>query len=484
MSNLNIYKNNLGKKITSIALTATIFLTATGLSGCKNKKETNSTSITYIYEDTNNKIDNLLPEANDEIIDNATLMLLLDLIAQKDENGKINSYVISEFKSKIDVDDMMSEFTSFLDMIEFNAIKSGKVEKISTVLPEQLNNDKIILSNIETILENIIKSSKEENKDGVVSEFNKIYTLFVEEKEIEMNGTKFEIRDLTFPSRAVATTYAEIAGNYARSFVSKEELSNLDNRTNDQNNKAYIKEKLEILNNQMEEKSQIDVIGLFNNKYKEVTKLLNGKVNLSESTIKNLVNYMNLKYLDSDKVATKDKNTLVGEYDDEKVKDVIIAIEAINTYNFKNQNNFIPYSKFLVDEHLKTNTGVTDKIALDFVQFNTIMYINKEENIDESKPYFDNVFKYFTKQNFTHITKDENGKQVNNDIVWQEISDGVNFVNYQVILNMLNKSLKIDNVDNYKSVTEENFSQSIQYVQNTISGECRKVDVKEYIKIK
>ena len=470
----------------SALMTAGIIL-VTGLTGCKLKEKNSqntNTSIVTMVEDANNKIDIILPEASDELVDNVSLILLLDIIAKENENGKISADVISKFKSRLDVDDMMSEFNSFLDMIEFNAIKSGKVEKVSTVLPEELKDDKVILSNIEIILENLIEHSKEKNSSGVVIEFNKIYKLFVEEKAIEMNGTKFEIRDLTFTSRAVATTYAEIAGNYARGYISGSKLAKLHKRTNDQNNKAYIKEKLEILNNQMEEKSQVDVISLFDKKYKEVTNLLNGKVKLNESTVKNLINYMNLKYLSGDKVATKDKNVLVGEYDDDKVKDVIIAIEVINTYNFNNQNNMIPYSIFLVDEHLKTNTGKTDKTALDFVKFNTIMYINKEENIDESKPYFDNVFKYFTKQNFTHITKDENGKQVNNDIVWQEISDGVNFVNYQVILNMLNKSLKIDNVDNYKSVTEENIGESIQYIQNTITGECKKVDIKEYIKVK
>lgn len=470
------------------ALSAAGIILVTGLATCKskeNKSETVDNSIVTMLEDTNNKIDTILPEASDEIVNNASIMLLLDIIAKEDENGKISADVISELKSKLDVDDMMSEFTSFLDMIGFNAKETGIVEKVSTVLPDELKNDKVILSNVETILENIIKYSKEGNKNGVVTEFNKIYTLFVEEKEIEMNGTTFEIRDLTFPSRAVATTYAETAGFYATNYVSKDKLDKLDKRTNDQNNKAYIKSKLEILANQMEEKSQVDVISLFDTKYAEIINLLNGKVNLSESTIKNLVNYMNLKYLAGDKVATKDMNTLVGKYEDEKVTDAITAIEAINTYNFNNQNNIIPFSVFLVDEYLKTDTGKTDKIALDFVQYNTIKLNNTDDvkTYDElnNNPYFKNVFKYFTKQDFTHITKDENGKQVNKDIVWQHISDGVNFVNYQVILNSLNKLPQVDNIDNYKSVAEENFGQSIQYIQNTIMDECKKVDTKEYI---
>ncbi|MBQ2946875.1 MAG: hypothetical protein IJE04_03380 [Bacilli bacterium] len=477
---------NISRRIAALSAAGVIFVT--GLTGCKskeNKTETVNNSIVTMVEDTTNKIDAIIPEASDELVNNASIMLLLDIIAKEDENGKISADVICEFKSKLDVDNMISEFTSFLDMIGFNTKESGKVEKVSTVLPEELKNDKIILSNIETILENIIKYSKEGNKDGVVTEFNKIYTLFVEEKEIEIDGTTFEIRDLTFPSRAVATTYAETAGFYSTNYVTEDKLAKLDERTNDQNNKAYIKSKLEILANQMEEKSRVDIIGLFDDKYAEITKLVNGKVNLSESTIKNLVNYMNLKYISGDEVATKDMNELVGEYEDQKVIDVITAIEAINTYNFNNQKNIIPFSSFLVGEHLNTDTGKTDKIALDFVQYNTIMLNNTDdvETYDElsNNPYFKNVFKYFTKQDFTHIQKDENGKQVNNDIVWQHISDGVNFVNYQVILSSLNKLPQVSNIDNYKAITEENFGESIQYIQNTIMDECKKVDTKEYI---
>ena len=236
----------------------------------------------------------------------------------------------------------------------------------------------------------------------------------------------------------------------------------------------------------MEEVSEIDVIKLFDEKYEEINKLLKGKVNLSNDTIKNLVNYINLKYISGDKVSTKDMKQIVGEYTDEKVNDVITAIDAINTYNLSNQNNIIPFSVFLVDEHLKTETGITDKIALDFIQFNSIMLNNTTDsktNYNELKnnPYFKNVYKYFTKQNFTHIQKDENGKKINNNIIWQEISDGTNFVNYQVILYTLNKLPKVDNLDNYIEKTETNIGESIQYIQNTIMDECKKVDATEYV---
>ena len=484
-------KLKLDKRVsTRIAIfSMTGMIAISGLTGCKKKENqdvTNTVStMQLVLDDTNEKMDVLLPEVSEEIRDNATIMLLLDLFAKEDENGKISADSISEFKAKLDVDNMMSEFNAFLDVINSNAIMEGNLEKISTILPEDLKNDQIILSNIETIVENIMTYSNNNDKDNVVSEYNKIYELFVEEDEININGTTFEIRDLTYTSRAVATTYAEIANYYARNYISKEKYDKLDERTNDQNNKAYIKSTLEILNNQIEEVSEIDVIQLFDNKYEEISNLLNGKVNLSQDTIKNLINYMNLKYLDSDKVATKDKNQIVGEYDEDKINDVLIAIDAINTYNLNNQNSIIAYSTFLVDNYLTTESGKTDKIALDFTQYNSIMLNNttsKESTYETLRinPYFENIYKYFTKQNFTHEYT-SNGQQKNEEIVWQEISDGVNFVNYEVVLYTLNKLPDMTNKANYVEKAQTNLGESIQYIQNTITGECKKIEATEYV---
>lgn len=478
------FKLNKEMSMRLAALSAAGLILVTSLTACKSKENTegtNSTSIVAMVDDTENKLNTILPEANDEIIENASIILLLDVLAKENENGKINADLISQVKSKLDVDDMINEFNAFLDMIGFNA-QDGTLEKVSEVLPSELENDKIILSKIETIVENIIKFSNEKNKDGVVTEFNKIYTLFVKEEEIEVDDVKFEIRDLSFASRAVATTYAEIAAYYSRDYISNDKYTKLDERTNDQNNKAYIRSKLEILSNQMEEKSEVDVKALFNKKYEEVSKLLDGKVKLENNTIKDLVNYINLKYLDGDKVSTKDKNEIVGEYNDEKVSEVLTAIEAINTYNLQNPSSLITYSSLLVDKYLATEAGKTDKVALDFVQFNTLKLsatTNKDTtyNMLDANPYFNNIYKYFTKQDFTHSQKSGD-----TEIVWQEISDGVNFINYQTILNSLNKLPNVTNLNNYKEVTQDNLGQSIQYLQNTISGECKKVDIKQYVK--
>ena len=315
-----------------------------------------------------------------------------------------------------------------------------------------------------------------------------MYKLFVEEKEIELNSTKFETRDLTYASRTVANMYVETANYYSRNYISEDKYEKMNERTNDQNNKAYLKSTLEILDNEMEEKSEVDVISLFDNKYSEVIKLLDGKVKLSEDTIKNLVNYINLDYLSSDKVSKQDMNPIIGEYDDDKISDAITAVSAINTYNLNNQSSIIPYSAFLVDNYLKTDTGKADKIALDFVQYNSIMFVNTMDGTDysslKSNPYFDNIYKYFTKQDFTHIQYDENGKEINNKVMWQNISNGANFINYQTILTATNKLPSSELKDNYVGVIEQNFGQSIQYIQNTIMDECKKVDTKEYIKTK
>ena len=486
MKNLDLY-NNIKTRFTALALVATMIgSTAIGLTGCK-KEEENLTPETLqtLVDDTKKRVDTTLPEVNDEMVDNATIMLLLSLLAKEDENGKISSDVISNYVSNIEADDMISEFNSFLDIVEQKAILDSEVEKLSFVLPDELNNDKIILANIESILENIIKYSKEDNKELVVKEYNKLYTLFVEEKSIKENGTEFEIRNLTNSSRAVANMYAETANYYSRNFISKEKYNNMDERTNDQNNKAYIKSTLEILDNEMEEKSEVDVISLFEEKYSSVKTLLEGKVKLSENAIIDLVNYINLDYLNSNKVSKQDMNTIVGEYTDDRLSTIISAVNEINKYNIENQTNMISYSMFLVDEHLKTDTGKADKEALDFVQYNSIMFINKNKaKSSDADLYFDNVYKYFTKQDFTHIRADENNKEIKNQVLWQDISDGVNFVNYQIIFTAINKLPNSEVKDSYISVVQQNFGQSIQSIQNTITGECKKVDVKEYVKTK
>lgn len=486
-------KFKLDKKIsTRIAALCTAGLMIVTMSSCGKKKEETKNDYSSEISTVNTTIDNienLLPELNEESEKNTSIILLLDMLAKEDENGKIHTDVISNLKSKIDSDNMIDEFNSFLDVLENTIIKNGKVLKISEILPENMKTDKEILSRLEKILENVIKYSNEKNKDGVVSEFNKIYDLFVNENEIEIDGLKFDIRDLAYGSREVANTYAEMVAYYAFDYVDINKIKSVDNRTNNQNSKAYIKSKLDILNNEIDEKSETDVIKLFNDKY---TKSIDpSKVSLSNTQKSDLVNILNMKYLDSDKVATKDKNILLGEYSEEKITNVLTCIDAINTYNQNNQKNIIPYSTLLVDNYTNTDNGKVDRLALNFVQYNSIMLLNSvNENTTfydlSLNPYYNNLYKYITKQNLTHVEKDSNGKQISTNIVWQEISDGVNFVNYETILNTLNK-INVKEVSMENGIIDKakrNLSESILYIQNTITGECQKVNTDEFVKIK
>lgn len=492
----------MSKRIAAFSMVGIVFISSMNLSGCSKKetnKENTNTTISTVDEpvvsyekektlvnSTKDRITNMFPEMDENIVNNSTLILLLDVLAKEDENGKVNAEIISNFKSKIDTDNMMNEFNAFLDQLEQMMISENKTVSISNVLPEELEQDKIILSNIETITSNIINGK---DKNEIVTNFNKIYELFVEENEIEINEFKFEIRDLSYSNRAVAEAYARTAAYFARNYITEEQYEKIDKRTNNQNNKAYIKTRLEILNNQMEEKSETDIINLFNNKYSDLEELLNGKINISSDTQKNLINYLNLKYLDSDKVATKDKNEILVEYEETKVNDILLAIDAITTYNNSSQNDIVVLSQLLVDNYKNTNNGKIDEIAINFVQYNSIMLlntVNSEATFSEiyNNPYFENLYKYFTKQDFTHKYNDINGEVVETNIIWQEISDGANFINNEVILYTLNKLPKVNGMESFTTKAQTNLSESIQYIQNTVSGECEKVDSNEFVKTK
>lgn len=484
-----------GKKLSIILMAAGALSIGTGtiLQVSKNNNKNEISNVYEIGEDTvtltSKNISSLFPEMNDETIDDATLVLLLDLLAKEDENGKISADDISKYKSRIDSDVMMSSFNSLLDVLEDKMIKENRLISISNALPKEESNDIAILSNIEAATSTIIYLTQNNgSKDQIISEYNKIYALFVKEDEITINGQKFKVRDLSYANRAVAQAYARTVGYFVRNYVGEKSLDKLDDRTNNQNNKAYIKTKLEILSNQMNETSEENVSEIFDNKYASVSDLLENRVSLSKSSIKNLVDYSNLKYLSSDKVATKDKKSILVEYTDEKVENAIESIDAIYAYGLKNQNDLILFSDLLLDTYKNTQSGKTDKIALDFVQYNSIMLLNTAKNQKNvtiyNNPYFENIYKYFTKQNFVHKYKDENGKVVEAKVVWQDISDSTNFVAYEIINQTLSKLGKVDYIDSYITKSNENLEESIQYIQNTVTGECGKVESEEFVKVK
>ena len=42
------------------------------------------------------------------------------------------------------------------------------------------------------------------------------------------------------------------------------------------------------------------------------------------------------------------------------------------------------------------------------------------------------------------------------------------------------KIRKVENMDNYLEISNTNLSESLQYLQNTITGECKRIDGSEY----
>ncbi len=431
---------------------------------------------------TQSKLKNMFPDLKSETVDNFALILLLNSLAPKDEQGKINPDTISKYIKNIDASNMMEDFNNVLDTLELMMIKEKRVISISQVLPLEYENDRVILAEIEKITSDIIKlANTGASKEAIISEFDKLYTLFVEEKEIEENGIKLKIRALDYGNRAVAEAYARTALYFARDYLLDKQIKNMDARTNDQNSKYYIRTTLDILDNGMEEVSETDVVKLFNDQYDGTYRTVSQKFAVEKSSIVNLINYLNMDYLNSNKVSYKDKNEILGEYSEESISNALFTIDTINAYNNNNTKDIIPYSYMLVMNYRVSDKGKVDSVALDFVQYNSIMLlrtVEKEDGFNEifKNPYFQNLYKYFTKQDFTHTYGDG---EVHN-IAWQEISNGANFVCYEIIRDTLSK-IECKDLGDLKKLVDENLVQAIQYIQNVIMGECEKVDVETYV---
>lgn len=475
-------------KITSLkiaALSLAGLVTITGLAGCKKNDKTKDinignsiVSVEDLTDSEMKKLSNLLPGVNKETLENATLVILLDKLAPLNENGQINADNFSKFKGRIDSDNMINDFNSVQSILI-----QAMIDEKSLISTKDLfyENDSKILGYIESIVSNLISGANSGNKDVVQAEYNKLKTLFVDEKDYTVDGFTFGIWDLSDSAKAFATMNAQVATYYAKSYVSNEDLTSMESRTHDQNNKAYIKSKLEVLRNMMNEESKIDIQKEFNDKYNEISNLLNNKISVSNETVKDLIKFMNLKYLSSDSIATKDRNSILGNYDNKDIEDALLAIDAICNYNLQNSNDAILFSNFLLDSYKKTESGKIDVATLDFTLHKSIMTL-KTVNSDASygnidgNGYFKNLYKVLTKQNFTHEYYDENKKIVSKQVSWQNISDGVNFVDNEMINYTLSKLPNIKELDSYKKLSNENLIQSIQYIQNVMTGECRKVD--------
>ena len=459
------------------------------LSGVNKEKPSNETgkyaTEKQIYSEINTNIDTNFSDLTENIKKNTSLILLLDIFAPENEYGKIDSSIISEFKSRIDIDTMMEDFYSFVATVESEIEVEDKFVRVSDILPDVKSDQKQILSKIEDICLNIKNlSSDSKNSSKIQSEFKKIYDLFVDEEELEVDGLRFSVRDLDYGNRAVAAAYARAASYYARSYITDKQINDIDNRTNDQNNKAQIKIILEVLNNSIIEKSTDDVNEQINTSVKELGEF---DLNISDDNIKNIINILNIDYLMSDKVSTVDERSILGKYDDEEVKSAIDSITAISLHNINNKDNLVIWSEFLTDSYKTTEQGKIDSLALDYVLFNTVMLNNtvKSDASDNeilNNPYFKNLKLYISKQDFVQSVE-RNGKVENTPITFKNIGEGTKFVCDIMVISALAKYPEFSDAYGFTDVAQSNFNIQLQQYQNIVMDECKKID-DEYVIIK
>ena len=476
-------KFKLDKKgsIKFVALVMSVITFASVETACnKEEKVVNTTNNEYALlhdsvEMLENELIKMFPTLNKDIIKNAALIIKLDQLAKEDANGKIDPMTMLQFKDHLDVDNMMSDFNSLIDTIEQYMFDNKEVVKMSSLLNE---NDSKIMAKIEKLTTSIMNGNKEEQLKNIEI----IYDLFVEEKEVTYDGLTFEIRDLTYQSRAIASSYARTSAYYARNNITDKVYSKIDDRTNDQNNKSYIKIILEKMSNQIMEYSKIDVAKVFDDKYLETKANFVGKVNTEDKNTENLINYLNIEYLDSEDVAHADKSRILGEYEEEDLKNVLVTVDAITTYNQKNKDDIILLSNLLIDDYKATETGKFDALTLDFMQYNVYMFLSttKAENTKYelyNNPYFQNINNYLVNGTFTYKTKE---KQYS--INYQDMSDGVKLICNEMVIQALYARKNIFELEGYEKKIAENLEDSIKYIEQSTSGECKSVDVKYFIK--
>lgn len=86
---------------------------------------------------------------------------------------------------------------------------------------------------------------------------------------------------------------------------------------------------------------------------------------------------------------------------------------------------------------------IVDSVAQDFVLYNSCMLLETiKENITieelNSNPFFKNIYLYLSKQNFNYEYYTSTNK-ININIPWNDISNDVNFINFDIILYTLKK---------------------------------------------
>ena len=97
-----------------------------------------------------------------------------------------------------------------------------------------------------------------------------------------------------------------------------------------------------------------------------------------------------------------------------------------------------------------------------------------------NNPYFQNLYSYFRKANFVHEYSADKAVSIN----YQDISDGTKFIANQIVYNTLMKRSNIFKYEGYEEKINLNLEESIQYIQNTITGECEKIEITDFVKSK
>ena len=499
---------NMYKRVVSVAMAGFTLVSAATYTACTKKPSVDATTPTigvdtekdnsFKYEEE--MVDSTIAKINEldlnfdkeVVVKDAALLLLLSEIAKKDENDKISSDVMAHFKNVVNEQNMMNNYDDFLDKIENAMIIDEKFISVSSVLPDNMLKEKNILGTIEHIAEYALQNRND--KQAVLDSFDKMYTLFVDEKEVD--GVKKGY--LPYSLQSAASSYAREVNDLARYWASEGKRADLDSHTNDQRSKSDIINILGKISNQMEDVSlDKQIVERFNHLYSSFNEKITPYITSNIEAESQLINYINLDYLTSEDVAPKDRKELVGEYDEEIVRNVLDLIDAISKRNADAYAINGESANIFGLEKLLINANEQDVLAIRFVQSNSYMLLSSiDENVtldslfgDKEHPtYFDKLVWYTTKTpEFEHSYRKGDKDVVKETISYQNISKGVRFVCDEIVRYTFSilkgkQHLTEDQIfSNYYDQSERNVVDSIKYIQNNI-GECTNVDAKEYIR--
>ena len=116
------------------------------------------------------------------------------------------------------------------------------------------------------------------------------------------------------------------------------------------------------------------------------------------------------------------------------------------------------------------------------MQYNIYMFLKTtNENSTEyeiyNNVYFKNLNDFICNRAFTHETED--GKV---SVRYQDISDGIKLISHEMIRYALSLRTNLYNLEGYETKVSSNLEAAIRYIITVITGECGKVDIKNYVK--